>query len=133
MNKIISRINEADEIPLLSYTALNRSDHEIRLLHLKPGKNSAQPMECYTSIARLDEKPQFEVLSYMWGRPDIKKIILIDGKRFEGRENLWLALLHIRLEHPARALWIDTMCINQSDVAERNHRVMQMKDITVVQ
>jgi hypothetical protein len=125
----MSRINPADEIPLFSYSPLDRSDHEIRFLHLKPGKDSAQPIECYTSIARLDEKPQFEALSYMWGRPDIKKVILLDGKRFEVWENLWLALLHIRLEHTTRVLWIDAMCIDQSDVTERNHQVKQMKDI----
>ena len=117
------------DTPLFSYTPLDRSDREIRLLRLQPAEDPAHPIECYTSIVSLDQKPQFEALSYMWGSSNQKKNIRLDGKEFEAWENLWLALLHIRLGHKARVIWIDAMSINQSDVVERNHQVKQMKDI----
>jgi hypothetical protein len=55
----------------------------------------------------------------MWGSPETKKTVLLDGKRFEVWENLWLALQHIQLEDNERVIWVDAMCIDQSNVDER--------------
>jgi Heterokaryon incompatibility protein (HET) len=43
--------------------------------------------------------------------------------------NLESALRHLRLKNDARRLWIDAICINQSDILERNHQVKNMKSI----
>lgn len=44
-------------------------------------------------------------------------------------KNLALALRHLRRMASPRVLWIDALCINQIDIAERNHQVAQMRYI----
>jgi hypothetical protein len=61
----------------------------------------------------------------MWGPKEFKTIEL-NGKPLTVRENLWQALSSLRLETEPRILWIDAVCINQEDIGERNHQVMQM-------
>jgi hypothetical protein len=57
------------------------------------------------------------------------RVISIDGQTCSVRENLWLALYHLRLNDTSRVLWIDALCIDQSDIRERNHQVAQMDKV----
>jgi hypothetical protein len=68
-----------------------------------------------------------QALSYEWGFPSPNDpTILIDSENIITWKNLYDALLHIRLPDQDRRLWIDAICINQSDVLERNHQVHLM-------
>lgn len=106
------------------YRPLAGSD-EIRLLELQPGHQHHGTIKCTLQHVMIPSSLPYEALSYMWGPPKHKTIEL-DGKPFEVRENLWQALVHLRLEAEPRTMWIDAICINQEDISERNHQVMQM-------
>jgi hypothetical protein len=108
------------------YSNLKDTD-EIRLLYLEP-KTSGEIINCALKHARLSNLPKYEALSYMWGPKDVRTehSISIDNSNFCVRENLWLALQHLRLETEIRVLWIDAICINQHETRERNHQVSQM-------
>ncbi|RYN42939.1 hypothetical protein AA0119_g11215 [Alternaria tenuissima] len=90
-------------------------------------------------VDRKDEEPEsYRALSYVWGPPDVGKSILIDGKPFEVRQNLWNflneacareTLQDANNAHVPRFLWIDAICIDQSQVKERNHQVAMMGKI----
>jgi hypothetical protein len=99
--------------------------NEIRLLHLQPGATN-EPLICQLVHSNLLDKPQYEALSYMWGRKESPLQIELDGGIIEVRNNLWQALNHLRHPQTARILWIDALCINQNDPNERNHQVSQM-------
>jgi hypothetical protein len=101
---------------------------QIRLLHLQP-RSGSEKIECTIELAKFSKQPEYEALSYMWGPANPLHSILIDGANFEVRENLWLALQHLRLESESRVLWIDAICINQGNIHERNHQVAQMAQI----
>ena len=45
------------------------------------------------------------------------------------RKNLWEALHQIQSESEELMIWIDAICINQSDLAERSEQVCKMKSI----
>ncbi|CAN9172511.1 unnamed protein product [Alternaria alternata] len=104
---------------------------------------------------RRSQRPEsYVALSYTWGPPNVGKSISIDGKPFEVRDNLW-DFLHEACAHRAFAcdtnligenwrniipgtntpeeeqayLWIDAICIDQSQVEERNHQVAMMGKI----
>ncbi|PMD41093.1 hypothetical protein L207DRAFT_632593 [Hyaloscypha variabilis F] len=62
----------------------------------------------------------------MWGSELKTQTICINGSEISVRENLWLALQHLRWTSEARVLWIDALCIHQQNVHERNHQVSQM-------
>jgi hypothetical protein len=109
------------------YSALREKD-EIRLLRLLPGSGS-EPVRCTLIHARLGESPTYDALSYMWGldRPGKNCLLQVDdGRTLEVRENLGNALRYLRLKDKVRVLWVDAICINQADDAERGHQVAQM-------
>ncbi|KAH8807352.1 heterokaryon incompatibility protein-domain-containing protein [Xylogone sp. PMI_703] len=55
--------------------------------------------------------------------------IFINGKKFPVQVNLWWALQFLRSPSKERMLWIDAICINQTNIPERNHQVGQMAEI----
>lgn len=83
---------------------------------------------CSIHVADLDDTAcSYEALSYEWGDAKNTSLsIILGGVDFPVRENLWYALRHLRLEDETRILWIDAMCINQTNKKERNHQVQQM-------
>lgn len=109
---------------------------EIRLVTLLPGPKGSS-ICCGLRVVTLrnsDIELQFRVdyaaLSYEWGDPGgPSKEIMLKGHPFTVRENLWLALEALRSETEILMLWIDAICINQDDTAERNHQVSMMNII----
>lgn len=79
--------------------------------------------------------PQFEALSYVWGSMDeTKGIAVTDGdvdapERLQIGKNLHTALKELRSLNDTRRLWVDAICINQSDVHERARQVTRMGSI----
>lgn len=121
----------------ICYTILDPSKPLIRLLHLQPSQDPRQELVGKLVVADLSSKPDFEALSYVWGssRCDGRKSKHVHrGIRLEGgfariRPNLSLALTNLRLHNAVRIIWVDALCINQRDMNERNHQVLQMKAI----
>jgi hypothetical protein len=131
------------------YAPLN-SGKEIRLLHLLPGQTSDDiEIEIFVAEFQSEKRPQYEALSYAWGSTNDRRIIKIcHGSRGKGRDslrlarkllfhqnkastlavtqNLEIALRHLRLPDRRRVLWIDAICINQSNLAERSAEVSRM-------
>lgn len=99
----------------------------IRVVRLKPG-NRGDPIECdliHQPLAELS----FEALSYVWGTALTPYQIKVDGKPFYVTYNLHSALQELRSEDKDRTMWIDAMCINQGDNAEKSSQVQLMRDI----
>ena len=73
--------------------------------------------------------PAYEALSYVWGDNSEGYSIDIDGRAHPIAQNLECALRHLRSEKEARTLWIDAICINQRDNAEKSVQVGVMGEI----
>ncbi|KAH8660426.1 heterokaryon incompatibility protein-domain-containing protein [Xylariales sp. PMI_506] len=81
--------------------------------------------------------PSFEALSYTWGSPlPAKAVSVVDlsninqeGSKLTVGENLAGALHYLRLTDHPRVLWVDAICINQADHAERARQVVRMGEI----
>ncbi|KAF5687273.1 oleate-activated transcription factor 1 [Fusarium circinatum] len=77
-------------------------------------------------------QPAFEALSYTWGQQRDLVVAAIEAKAGEclGNiklgENLATALRHLRYQDKERVLWVDAICINQNDDAERATQVLRM-------
>jgi hypothetical protein len=74
----------------------------------------------------------YAALSYTWGDPSITRNIELNGHVVPVTENLEAALRVLQDPSHGNGLsyfWIDALCINQSDLAERNVQVKRMKDI----
>jgi hypothetical protein len=103
----------------------------LRLLQLRKGTGSTIQCELFQAWLddEFDDLMPYEALSYTWGGTELSNSVQIDGKSLGVTHNLYLALQHLRSEDEDRILWIDAMCIDQSDLKERGHQVAQMGQI----
>jgi hypothetical protein len=104
----------------------------------------------------LSRPPSYIALSYTWGSDDVLHEIHVNGGKMTIRGNLWIALHAIwrhqkQLQQDRTAysirkaklgtdhfmhrptkwvyFWIDAICIDQTNVLERNHQVQRMRQI----
>jgi hypothetical protein len=74
----------------------------------------------------------FAALSYMWGDKSQLRTVIINDEKVEVRMNLENVLRELRHEGKFGALfklWVDALCINQSDDIERTEQVAKMDKI----
>lgn len=74
----------------------------------------------------------FIALSYVWASPTPRRFITLNGAQFGITPNLYDALIQLRRTQRVRQgfrLWVDAICINQDDLAERGQQVARMRDI----
>lgn len=101
----------------------------IRLLRLQPGKGQ-DPIRCNVIVADVKTcSGQYEALSYVWGAPEGHLRIQIDDAGLEIQPNLHCALVDLRSPEKSRCLWIDAICIDQSNELEREKQVPLMCEI----
>ena len=105
----------------------------IRLLRLEPGL----PLHGKIEHHSLSQAPPYRALSYTWKLyqqplhhhipPERGFSVLLNGQSYQLLENLFLFLetLCVQAFDP-EILWCDYICINQSNVHERNHQVSLM-------
>lgn len=115
--------------PAYPYRELGES--EIRLLRIVPGTGI---IECLLHQMPSDEVTHLFPLSYVWGDATNQETIMLEGHPFQITKNLHGALHQFRqrphdVGHPRDYFWIDAICINQGDIAERSRQVPRMMDI----
>lgn len=100
---------------------------EIRTCHVRPGRWT-DPIVCSLSSCQLDDT-RYKCLSYVWGNANDAAVILLNGQHFPVTRNLFIALRRLRGNGETQALWIDAICINQIDTAEKTLQVSRMAQI----
>lgn len=111
------------------YASLQGDDRQFRLLILEPSADSLAPIRCQLNQASFDDDPNYTALSYVWGDPRETTPILVNNIETRVTVNLEAALRHIRRSSHIVVLWVDALCINQKDEAEKNHQVEMMREI----
>ncbi|KAF1992191.1 HET-domain-containing protein, partial [Aulographum hederae CBS 113979] len=102
----------------------------IRLLHLKSWSDPSKPLEGEIAEYPLDSAPRYEALSYAWEGQKPTERFICEGKELLITANCLSALRSIWAKFTVHAcVWIDAICIDQSNVAERGHQVGLMRDI----
>ncbi|ETS78998.1 hypothetical protein PFICI_08851 [Pestalotiopsis fici W106-1] len=101
----------------------------IRLLSIEPATNTDDDIKCKLEEVLLLEAPEYESLSYCWGEPIRKCPIECNDTSIDITENLSSALRHLRHTKKHRIIWVDAICINQNDFAERSSQVLAMREI----
>jgi len=110
------------------YSKLNLKKQQIRLFELHP---STGDFGIEGSFRCTDlEDYSYTALSYAWGEQLDFKQIKVGTSTITVRENLWWFLRgQSQVISKPKLYWIDAICINQSNVHERNHQVGLMKQI----
>lgn len=125
--------------PRSLYRSLDQSQRQIRLVTILPSEDDEGQVACQLETVSLDDDPEYAALSYVWGDATITTDILVNDIPFSATTNLVAGLLQFRRtglglpneKKDARLppLWVDAVCINQQDIAERNKQVALMGDI----
>ncbi|KAI0428216.1 heterokaryon incompatibility protein-domain-containing protein [Xylaria sp. FL1042] len=113
------------------YPQLELGADKIRLLELSPAEFSVLPIRCQLVEKKLTPSLSYKALSYSWKNeddaPDIA--IICNLKPIHVSANLHAALRRMRMPNEVVWIWVDAICINQQDDAERAYQVGMMRDI----
>ncbi|ETS86341.1 hypothetical protein PFICI_00169 [Pestalotiopsis fici W106-1] len=122
------------------YPPLNPGRSEIRLLRVLAREATDVPNFDLRTVSLDDDvptRPPFTCVSYVWGEPEEKDII-INGRDIRVTIGGLLPAVDSALHHcqalrdckpPDIWLWADALCINQRDEAEKNSQVPLMSRI----
>jgi hypothetical protein len=111
---------------------LDRESKCIRVLDIKPLSSETGDILIETSmcVVDLEEQTGFTALSYVWGSYAVQRhTIMCDNVSFEVTSNCYSALWHLRQNHGSIRIWLDAICINQEDEAEKSQQIPLMGDI----
>jgi hypothetical protein len=104
--------------------AIDQAPNAFRVLTLFPGGDDDEICVELRRSHLVDKgNPAYEALSYVWGYADNPVTIYIGLEKkytLAVTRNLATALRHLRYNDRSRTLWIDAICINQLDIAERS-------------
>ncbi|KAK5940581.1 hypothetical protein PMZ80_006998 [Knufia obscura] len=115
------------------YDQLSDPEPYIRVLQLLPAENEDDDLHCTLHAMCLSHSPEdkyaYEALSYAWGDSQERRTVYLDGCLLYITVNLDAALRHLRYTSRNRRLWVDALCINQSDDREKSLQVAVMRHI----
>ncbi|KAE9974683.1 hypothetical protein EG328_003695 [Venturia inaequalis] len=131
-NKQIARFKQW-EARQFKHNPLDEHAGDIRTVTLHPGTEHDEiEISIHHEHFTTQETPQYEALSYVWGSKKYRKTIKV---RREGLKplaitrSLEVALRHLRDAKNPRKMWIDAICIDQSNLEERGTQVQRMGEI----
>lgn len=107
------------------------SPHAVHDTSTQPEFRAASPPMELCLISRFTWG-DFEAVSYCWESEVRERKIVINQEVLEVPKNLEALLQRIRRLLDAKSgmkFWIDALCINQSDIYEKNHQVKLMQTI----
>lgn len=105
-----------------------------RLLSLEPGR-PCDPIVCQLHTASIpgslsaEAHIGYDALSYTWGEELPAREIILGAWPMLIRENLWYFLRERRHHAESITLWVDALCIDQSNLNERASQVHLMDQI----
>jgi hypothetical protein len=101
-----------------------------RLLKLRPDESTPDMVSCSCIHSSLDDHlPPYVAISYFWGDPTTTHYIKINGKHVGITENVYNLLRSRHIFFDGRLLWIDAICIDQTNDHERAEQVKLMGEI----
>ncbi|KXJ85228.1 heterokaryon incompatibility protein-domain-containing protein, partial [Microdochium bolleyi] len=118
----------APDLARVLFPPLEDPGKHIRLLRIDPATFD-EPITATMITCLLDEAPSFHAVSYAWGADQPQCELLLDGRPFLIRQNCQYALQQARHFDSAELVWIDAVCINQSNTREKSAQVAIMGDI----
>jgi hypothetical protein len=96
------------------------------------GKSKSTPRSQYQLWGYdIDSAPDYLALSYCWGSPDRSATIDCNDTTLKISQSLCNGLKQLEQlpELSGKYIWIDQICVNQDDLAERSHQILLMDKI----
>lgn len=131
-------VNGLADLQLSGYQPLDPDGREIRVIQIIPiaPRNECREysdINCVTEIVTFGGSNRasvpYKALSYTWGDPQNLVTISLDDQAIHVTENLAVALRHLANSNSGVRLWIDAICIDQSNEVEKSKQVAIMGTI----
>jgi hypothetical protein len=103
---------------------------QIRLLRLDPS-STGDSISATLDVWDKGSAPSYNAISYFCGTSPARNVITVNGQSVHVRDNCFEALQQTNLHFPASYVWVDAICINQDDLAEKSAQVAIMGEIYV--
>lgn len=114
--------------PKEAFKHVGLDDFEIRLVKIRPGYEHDE-VRCHIHHFDYSKAPPFIALSYRWGTAAERIPIQIGTQMFDVMSNAWWALHYLRRYYLESYIWLDAICINQTNYSEKNLQVECMGNI----
>ena len=122
---------------LFSYSPVDLGKTGFRILELLPSSTAKEQLACRLLASEIGQPVQsFKALSYTWGNGGKSRVLAVFPSTGSAQNNsstalaitesLHAALVHLRHSHDSIWLWVDQVCINQEDHAEKAEQVRLM-------
>jgi hypothetical protein len=94
-------------------------------------REEGRSIKCAFLYSDIQDCPPYTALSYAWGEPGVLRSLYIEPCGDLGIRASLHDFLHMRSSTIKQTtyFWIDAICIDQSNIQERNHQVRLMKEI----
>jgi hypothetical protein len=118
----------------MDYTSMGHSSRSIRLCHLVPSLSTLHIVSGRLTVVDLNDEPKFDALSWVWGPQEPSETMVLNGAHIKIRQNLLSCLRRLCAQEESQmpALWIDAVCIDQANIAEKSHQIKLMGSIFAV-
>jgi len=77
----------------------------------------------------VDDPPSYVAVSYTWGTSAASNFVYLNDVKHWVRPNLWWCLYYVSMNPSWRHVWVDYLCIDQTNIEERNQHVQTMDRI----
>lgn len=116
------------QAPLFEYAGVSNETATIRLIKINPGEHDEVIRIKLWHVPLEKAKGKYDAISYTWGEPAPLHAIWINDCQLFVRSNIWHCLRHLRktIDQSRPAFWIDSICIDQDNTAEKNQQVALM-------
>lgn len=107
--------------------------NQIRVLALNPATDYKDDIQCELEVIDVPQKVEdnnrgdYEAVSYAWGDISLTHRAYIGRRPLAITANLDVALRHLRHYDWTRRLWIDGICIDQSNSHEKSYQVQMLR------
>ncbi|KAM7184925.1 Heterokaryon incompatibility protein (HET) domain containing protein [Naviculisporaceae sp. PSN 640] len=132
LEKILWQHNRGTVQESYKHQRLDCKKKQIRLLRIPRQHLFWGHLRCTLITVSMDELPPFKALSYRWGfakMTDQTELIFIDEKPLSIPSSAYQLLHACSSVFTDKLVWIDAICINQTDVEEKSRQLPLMKDI----
>ncbi|XXG96140.1 hypothetical protein Hte_002419 [Hypoxylon texense] len=119
---------------MVIYHPLSRENREFRLARFCQVQDDSYDDDCAKISLELeqlsmDDKPLYIALSYVWGSPDKTVDIEVNGEPLSIGSNLHAALVQLRRDRDHSWMWVDSICMEQTNTVEKSWHVNEMGNI----
>ncbi|KAF2835461.1 hypothetical protein M501DRAFT_999224 [Patellaria atrata CBS 101060] len=129
--RTLVQVDKVEKEQTYRYSQL-KHEKQTRLVTVLPG-HGEEAIRCEIEQAEIGNRKGkgkgYIALSYVWGSGLKQKSIFLGGTNFFVTDNLFAALWHIRSYDESLRVWIDAICIDQTNLSERAVQVRHMKQI----